>query len=172
MTRRLTRRWPDTWAGHAACGWAVLFGLAHIYAGFGGARVIIEHSVGKERASGDSFVMVGLFGTGALCLAAAALALALTRPWGRVLPRWMPIVAGWTAAAVLIIHSLGAFVILTLAGADVIELRTEAVRTFGFTETVLWNVFVFEPPFLLGGTLFALATRAFTKRSAASPAPG
>lgn len=131
MVRRPIEGRSDSWAGYAACGWAVAFGLAHVYAGLGGARVLIRHSVGETRASGDTFIAVGLFGTGLLCLVAGGLALALVQPWGLVVPRRMLLVAGWSVAAILFVHTAGAFAILALAGADVIELTTEPMRTYG-----------------------------------------
>lgn len=45
-------------------------------------------------ARDPTFVAI-LWITGALKVIAGLLALALVRPWGRVIPRWMLLVAGW-----------------------------------------------------------------------------
>lgn len=84
------------WAGYAAAGWALVFAARGIYWALGGTVGLGTLSAGIREAAteGDPTLYAALWATVALELVAAALALALVRPWGRVLPARWPVVGG------------------------------------------------------------------------------
>jgi hypothetical protein len=59
----------------------------------------------KQRAQDhDPEFLTILWGTIALKVIAGLLALALVRPWGRVIPRWLLLTATWGAGALLVLY--------------------------------------------------------------------
>jgi hypothetical protein len=95
---------------------------------------------------------------------AAALSLALVRPWGLRLPRWTLLGIAWIGAAFAILHwvAFSADTVLRLTG-----VADEPVDTFD-----RWNLFVLEPWFLGMGVLLAVAARQFARRWPRTSAPG
>ena len=79
------RTWQTSWAGYAACAWALAFAVVHLYWGLGGAAGLPP---GRSVADNTALLVIDLVAI-PLCLAAAALALALVRPWGGRFPRWL-----------------------------------------------------------------------------------
>ncbi|MBC6459355.1 hypothetical protein [Actinomadura sp. HBU206391] len=91
------RRWPS-WAGYAACVWAVLYGGVLLAVAFAGGSLFgLPH--------GAWAAAVALF-------AAGAAAAATVRPWGRRVPRRAVAAGVWTMAALTLVGS--AFVLLNL----------------------------------------------------------
>ncbi len=86
------RPWSPDGAAYAACAWAVVFAAASFYWAAGG-------TVGEDTVGGVITRLPGivalLWVTGALKVIGALLALALVRPWGRVLPRWLLLTLSW-----------------------------------------------------------------------------
>lgn len=73
------------WALGSTVGWPAGTSMAGTFGGHGGAGVEIAG-----------------WGTVAVALIGIPLALALVRPFGRRLPRWMPLAAGWFGTALLV----------------------------------------------------------------------
>ncbi len=79
------------WAAYAACAWALVFAVVHLYWGLGGSVGLPSGlSVGMNPA-----LFVIDIAAVPLCVVGAMLALALVRPWGRLFPRRMMLVCGW-----------------------------------------------------------------------------
>ncbi|MFD0771828.1 hypothetical protein ACFQZ1_24165 [Bacillus sp. CGMCC 1.60114] len=74
------------WFGYAAFVLSLPYPLLKIYLSFGGSLAGI-HASGHHAAYGE----IVLFGANAL------LSLALVQKWGRIFPRWILLVGGWTA---------------------------------------------------------------------------
>lgn len=154
-------------AGYAACIWALAFAAASFYwaaGGTAGAETIGPALAGLALARDPEFVAI-LWITGALKAVAGLLALALTgaRP-GRLpvpLPRWMLLLAGWAAAAGLILYGGASFVqhALMVAGAVAIPAGLGATGA-------RWHLLLWDPWWLLGGTLFAIAAWGYGRRTA------
>lgn len=125
---------------YAAAGWAVVFLVPHAYWAAGG-------SAGLDGRSMDGALAVINWAAIALSVVAAALALALVRPWGRALPPRLLWAGAWTAAVVLGLRGAGGLVQGLLGESTAF-------------------VAAFETLFLIGGVLFGLAARAFARRSA------
>lgn len=162
VTPRAPRRWAAA-AGYAACGWALAFAAASFYWAAGGT--IGAETIGPALASlalarDPEFIAV-LWITGALKVVAGLLALALVRPWGRLPPRWLLLLAGWCTGIGLMLYGGASFVqhALMVAGAIAIPegLGTTAAR---------WHLLLWDPWWLLGGILFALAAWGYGQRTA------
>ena len=139
------RRRQATWAGYAACAWALLFAAVHLYWGLGGTAGLPP---GLSVVDTPALFVIDLLAI-PLCLAAAALALALVRPWGGQLPRWPLLSAAWGAAALFVAHALPAVV-------DAVVLAA-GLRTAELAPRERFSLFLYEPYWLLGGILFGVA---------------
>src|SRR5262249_49484048 len=141
-------------AGYAAAIWAFVFAATSFYWALGG-RVGVEtigDSITKPALAGDPTILAIVWITGALKVVAGAVALALMQPWGRRLPRWAPLLAGWGASALFLVYGAANLVQdgLIVLGAIPVPLGLGAVAAG-------WHLFLWDPWWLLGGVLFALA---------------
>jgi hypothetical protein len=121
------------WAGYAACAWALLFTVPHVYWAAGG-------TVGLDGRPMSGALGVINLASIPLSLLAALVALAMIRSWGRAVPRWLLGGAAWGACAVLSLRG-GAGLVQSVLGSE------EPPPLFR----------VFEPGFLVGGILFGAA---------------
>lgn len=119
-------------------------------------------------ASGHVGVHLALWFVGLLKVAGGLLALALAQPWGqRRFPRWMLLLAGWGATALLILYG-GAQIgvqLLVMSGA----IRTPADMDWrGF----YGHLYLWDPWFVLWGALLGITTFCYTRRTRRRPSPG
>ena len=142
----ITHKTSLAWAGYAAFAWSVVFLIPHLYWAAGG-------TAGLDGQPVDGALAVVNYAAIALTALAAALALALVRPWGTSLPRRLLVAGAWTAG-----------VLLSLRGG--VGLVQDLVVAVGGDDDVPTLVLVFEPLFLLGGILFGLAARQYGRAAA------
>ncbi len=103
-----------------------------------------------------------IWGTGVLKIIAALLALALVRPWGRALPRWLLLTAAWVAIAIMGVYEGAASLIQhALMVAGVISTPTGLGAT-----SARWHLLLWDPLWLLGGILFGIAAWYYHRTSA------
>jgi len=129
----------------AASAWALLFGALHVvwalayfyWPAFG--RVTLGSSF--EWAFGRPWFMAYDLVVAALFVLAAALALAVVRPWGAGVPRWVLVAGLWTAA-----------VLLGLRGATMVV--ADLLVVLGVVNATLTRWVFYDFWFLLGGILF------------------
>src|SRR5690606_31827066 len=95
-------------SGMLAAVWGMIFAIPHILWGMGWFRESLRFSLSlqpgpREERLIDSpaFVAAGLWGVAGLSLIATLIALAAFQPWGRRLPRWVPVVGAWGVCLVL-----------------------------------------------------------------------
>lgn len=139
-----TRWWTPV--AYVAAGWMVIFGAVHIYWALGGGLLL---PAGIRVPDIPGLLVIDLIAI-PLCAVGALVALSLVRPFGaRIRLRWR-LVAGWTAAAVALVHSAPT-VILDVARAVGMASRELPPRAV-FTDLV------YEPWWFLGGLLFLAAT--------------
>jgi hypothetical protein len=152
----------------AACGAAIVaFGYAAVslYWAAGGQGLLstvggyAEHAA---RHGGVAAVVLGLV-TAAVKVAGGLLALALVRPWGRVLPRVWLLIASAAASALLVVY--GALNVLAgvLVLGDVIHPSGRVDRT-----ALRWHAGVWDLWFLVWGILLAVAAISYWR---AQPRP-
>lgn len=127
-------------AAYAACAWSVVFIAPHVYWAAGGTAGL----PGGEPLEGT--IAAINYAAIALSALAAVLALALARSWGAAVPRRILLAGAWAACVLLALRGGGGLV-QGLAGDE----GSDAL------------VVGFEALFLLGGILFGLAAREYSR---------
>ncbi|GLW73187.1 hypothetical protein Kpho02_54860 [Kitasatospora phosalacinea] len=142
----MTRSPLPVLAARAAAAWSALFALVHLYWLLGG-RVGLPDELS---VLDNTPLLVVDVAAVPLCAAAAATALALVSPWGARIPRRRLLLAARATALLLIVHaapSVPDWAALALGRRSAADL--DAMTCFA--------TFLYEPFFLAGGLLFALA---------------
>lgn len=151
----LMRSWWFMWAAYGACVWGIVFGVLSIYWALGGTAFLTSTiSAGLVQLVLDRvpwFIAV-LWITAGLKIFAGLVALALVRPWGRIVPSWILLILTWGAGVLLAEH--GALFILmgSLLLSGVVHISVRIDWTIIRWYTSLWG-----PWFLLGGILLLVA---------------
>ena len=142
-----------SWAAYSACVWAFVFAAPSFYWAAGGTAGMAALSTGIAEMGRDPRFVVLVWATGVAKVLAGILALALVRPWGRRVPRWVLLAGGWGGGLLLLFHG-GDFVLQgALALGGFVDVPASAPW-----ETIRWYTFLWGPYFLLGGILFCAAT--------------
>ena len=151
------------WAAYAATAWAAVFAALSFYWAAGGTAgaVTIGPAIAAPVLARDPTWVAILWGTGALKLLGGLLALALVRPWGRLIPRRLLLVVGWGASALMGLYEGAASLVQHgLMAAGVLSIPD------GLGATALrWHLLLWDPWWLVGGILFGLATWSYSRRS-------
>ena len=162
MPATVGRHTAGSVAAYAAAVVAFTYALVSLYWAVGGHRLV--STVGGyvaqfARQGGAVPVLLALAATAAK-VAGGLLALALVRPWGRVIPRRL-LLAGATAVSVLLVGYGGLSVLLgALVLSGVIHPAGGVDRT-----ALRWHVGVWDLWFLIWGILLALATVSYWRRT-------
>jgi Protein of unknown function (DUF3995) len=95
---------------------------------------------------------------GVLKVAGGLVALALVRPWGRGVPRWLLLTAGWGGSVLLAVY--GALLVATgaLVLSGVINPTGPVDRT-----ALRWHVMLWDLWFLVWGVLLGMAAWHYTR---------
>lgn len=158
-----------TWAGYGAAAWALVFAVRGAYWALGGTVGLdtVAGGIREAAAAGDPTVFVALWVSVGLEILVALLALALVRPWGRVLPSRLPLVGGRRFPGWLLLTlAWGAGTLLAGHGGSFTVLGLIAVAGGGASQELFWYTFLWGPWFLLGGVLFMAAAWSYLRRSA------
>jgi Protein of unknown function (DUF3995) len=153
------------WAAYGAGAWAFAFAAVSGYWALGGelGSETIAADIARIPLANDPVVVWATAGLKAL---AGLLALALVRPWGRSLPRWVLVAATWSAGLLLTLYG-GAS--LVDHGLMVAGLRpTPALLG---EQAARWHLALWDPVWLLGGVLFLAAARQHRRRAALTSSP-
>ncbi len=142
-----------SWAGYAACTWAIVFAAVSFYWAVGGtvgvntnAPAITKHVLARDPA----WVAI-MWCTGVLKIIAALVALALVQPWGRALPRWLVLIAAWSAVVIMGVYEGAASLIQhALMVAGIISTPAGLGAT-----SARWHLLLWDPWWLVGGILLA-----------------
>jgi hypothetical protein len=156
-------------AAYATFGWIVVFDAFHVYWGLGGRLGFGDQTdpLPQGDSSGQQIFGVAVL---ALFVLGTALPLAMVQRWGRRIPRWVLLTMAWTAAGVLTLRALVAFVddaMRTLFGSatGVSGLTYEQILgTADPSAYTLWSARAIDMYFFVGGILYA-ATAWFAGRS-------
>ena len=141
------------WA-YAACGVALAYAVVSFYWAFGGTAGIdtLGGRLEELARSGDPVVLWLAGVAGVAKLAGAVLALALARPWGRVVPRRVLVVVAWVGAVVLVVYGAVNAVAGALVLGGVVEVAGGVDRT-----ALWWHVLVWDLWFVVWGVLLGMA---------------
>src|SRR5215471_20965343 len=159
------RRTAGTVAAYAAAAVAFAYALVSLYWAVGGHRLIstVGGYVEQVARQGGAVPVLVALAAAAAKVAGGLLALALVRPWGRLVPRRWLLLAS-TGASVLLVGYGGLNV---LAGALVLSGAIHPAG--GVDRTALrWHVGVWDLWFLVWGILLALATIGYWRTAASS----
>ena len=168
-TRRRHRRrfaWRSlAWTPYAASAWAVTYAVGvRGYQGLGGTLGVAgtyQDPAAMRRASLVAGAGILLVGVGALALA---------RPWGLRLPRWLVIVPALAGSAFAMAHALTAYVTKPLYLLGVVDLQFKGWAVRHETAQFLWDLLFYEPWFLGLGILVTLGTLHHHRRTGGSDA--
>ena len=140
------------WAGYAACGWAIAYAVGvRGYHGLGGTIGLPGTFEDPARLRAASLV------AGAGIFLAGLGSLALIRPWGLRLPRWLVLTPALAGAVVALTHALTAYVTKPLHLLGVIEIEFRGWVRPDERSLILWDLLFYEPWFLGLGVLVVLA---------------
>ncbi len=158
------------WAAYVACAWAFVFAAISCYWAAGGT--VGADTVGGTiealgRARDPRFVAL-LWGTGIAKILLGLLALALVRPWGRVLPRRLLLVAAWGVGAGMAAYGAIQLVVTGVAAGLMATGVISATASVDWT-AIRWHLLLWDPWWLWGGVLFGVA--ACTYQRGARPQP-
>jgi hypothetical protein len=146
---------------YAACVVAALYAAVSFYWALGGTAGLdtLGGSLEELASKGDPTVLSLTGMAGVLKVAGAALALALVRPWGLVVPRRLLLAAAWAGSVVLVLYG-GLYVIVgALVLAGVVDVSGTVDRT-----ALWWHVLVWDLWFLVWGVLLGLAAWHYGRR--------
>ena len=122
-----------------------------------GAETVSPEIVQLARAH-VPWVIAALWLSAILKIFSGFVALALIKPWGRRVPRWILLLLAWGAGTLLFVHGGLFFVVGILAMSGTIHVSTP--------ETLLhWYTFLWGPWWLVGGILFLGAAWIYFRRS-------
>lgn len=152
-------------AAYAAFGWVLAFLAWHVVwavTGLGFPRPADHHGTARVLMWGFQAVLVVMVVVG------TALPLALARPWGRRVPRWMLLSAAWTGCALLAVRGLAG------AGDDAVRAAGNSrgltgmttAQVLGTAQPSTWLSFASTATdvlFLAGGLAFGLAARRYQR---------
>ncbi|MGI8689095.1 MAG: DUF3995 domain-containing protein [Thermomicrobiales bacterium] len=155
---RASRHWLMAIPAYVTCGWGIMFAAVHLYWLFGGTLGLPQ---GLSLFANKPLFVIDIIAI-PLCIIAALLALALVRPWGRRFPRRLLLAGAWGGAALFVVHAVPAI-------PDWVSVAL-GVRTAALTPMDRFDLFLYEPWFLVGGILFGMAAWRFQRWSRAGRA--
>ncbi|MFE2413455.1 DUF3995 domain-containing protein [Kitasatospora sp. NPDC059408] len=133
-------------APYAAATWSAAFSLVHLYWLLGGRTGLPD---GLSVTGNTPLLVIAVLAVPG-CAVAAALALAIVRPWAGRLPGRLLDFAIWAITAILLVHSVPSV-------PDWLALATGARTTADFDAMGRFATLLYEPFFMTGGLLFGLA---------------
>jgi hypothetical protein len=159
-----SRRFPATsWAGYAAFAWALAYAVGvRGYQGLGG-------TVGLPGTfqEPDAFRSASLV-AGAVIAAAGVGALALVRPWGLRLPRWLVIVPALAGSTYAAAHALAGYVTKLMHLLGIMDLEFRGWDRLDEGKLIAWDLLFYEPWFLGLGVLVTLGALHHYRRTGGS----
>jgi hypothetical protein len=168
---RFTKK--SVWPGYAGCIWAVLYAVfVRFYQAAGGSIGIPGQPKDPEALYMVSYI------AGLIIMFCGFALIALVKPWGKVVPNWIPFFGGrkihrliiliptLLCTAFLIAHGVGGIVTKALHLTSIITLDNFP----GFVELdvhrmVLWDFLVYEPWFFIMGILAGLTAAHYAQAS-------
>jgi hypothetical protein len=146
------RRWP----AYAAAAWSFVFAAMSFYWAAGGTAGVetLGNEIERLSEERDPGFVAEVWATGILKLAGGLLALATLRPaWGYIRGRALRI-AVWLAGCLLTLYGAANLIQHGLMKAGAVD----TPAGLG-SEAATWHLVLWDPWWLLGGTLFLLAAR-------------
>jgi hypothetical protein len=146
------------WAGYAACAWGLAFAAISFYWAAGGTAGAVTIGPAITGLAHDRAFIAVLWITGVLKVVGGLVALALVRPWGRRIPRWMLLWATWAGGILLALYGAASWIQHGMMVGGVLSVPSGLGHT-----AALWHVVLWDPWWLLGGILFLVAAWYYTR---------
>ncbi|MEC0210882.1 DUF3995 domain-containing protein [Paenibacillus ehimensis] len=174
---RFTKR--SVWPAYAGCVWAFLYAVfVRFYQAAGGTIGLS----GQPRSPETGLYMASYI-MGVLILICGFILLGLVKPWGRIVPAWVPWIAGkpipraviliptLLCTAFLLAHGAAGIVTRALFLASVIDIHLPEQYWIDMDlhDMALWDLLVYEPWFLMMGLLSGLTAAHYAQASGVSP---
>lgn len=170
---RLTKR--SVWPAYVGCVWALIYAVfVRFYEAAGG--IINNSHTFKDPES----IHLASYMAGVIILVCGFILLGLVKPWGRVVPGWMPLLGGikihrlivlvpsLLCTAFLIAHGVAGMFTKILFLMGVIELNLPHLIVFDIQSLALWDLLFYEPWFLIMGILAGLTAAHYAQASGVS----
>jgi hypothetical protein len=150
-----------TAAAYAAAVVAFAYALVSLYWAAGGQSLVstVGGYVEQFARRGGAVPVLVALAAAAVKVAGGLLALALVRPWGRVLSRWL-LIASTGASALLVVYGGLNVALASLVLSGIIHPSAGVDRT-----ALRWHAGVWALWFLMWGILRALATAGYWRRT-------
>lgn len=157
------------WASYAAAAWCLLFGALHLYWGLGGNWGLAALSMPPNQTAALTRdpVYIGMaWAVAVMCAVGIAAALALIQPWGRRIPRWLPLTILWIACGMCLLRGIGNPVQTLLIISGVIPFAPlDGPLAEAWYRWLLMDSTLFAPWFSLGGFVFGAAAWSGRRRA-------
>ncbi|MCR2821199.1 DUF3995 domain-containing protein [Lederbergia panacisoli] len=155
----------STWPAYVGCIWAVLYAVfvRFLEAIGGGILPMFGQVEDPEALSKASYIAGVLIMTCGFCL------LGLVKQWGKIVPLWFPLIGGRNVhplilliptllgTAFLLAHAVSGMLTKSLFLAGVITIHFPGWAQLNAISLALWDLFFYEPWFLIMGLLAGLA---------------
>lgn len=140
------------WPAYGACACAVAYGALKLHWALGGSTLMAESPLPREAIdellAREPGTVVGHWVTVGLAAAGALAAVAITRPWFRVFPRWLVLAGTWGLAALMVLRGVGQIV----GGIQRLVIGVSPETEY----TVRWDLFLWSPFFVVWGVCWAV----------------
>lgn len=170
---RLTKN--AVWPAYLGCIWAVMYAVfVRFYQAAGGTLGIpgqVENPKGMYMAS---------YFAGVLIMTCGFILIALAKPWGRVVPAWVPLIGRrhihrliiliptLSCTAYLIAHGISGIITKVLLLADVITIHFTGWISLDVHSLALWDLLFYKPWFIIMGILSGLTASHYAQASGIS----
>jgi hypothetical protein len=148
-------------AAYAAAAWSFVFAAMSFYWAAGGliGAETLGDGIKALALARDSELLTLTWITGGLKVIAGLLALSLVQSWGRIIPRRLRLIGAWGAAVLFLLYGIG-----NLIQHALIAIGTAPIpNLLGSMNAVRWHLFFWDPFWIVGGILFALAARSASR---------
>ncbi|MFF2448289.1 DUF3995 domain-containing protein [Neobacillus sp. NPDC058068] len=170
---RLTKN--AVWPGYLGCIWAVMYTVfVRFYQAAGGTLGL------PGQFEDPKAVSMGSYFAGVLIMTCGFILIALVKPWGRVVPVWVPFIGGrnihrliiliptLACTAYLIAHGISGIITKALLLAGVITIHFTGWISLDVHSLALWSLLFYEPWFVIMGILSRLTAAHYAQASGIS----
>ncbi|MBS4196029.1 DUF3995 domain-containing protein [Lederbergia citri] len=160
---RFTKK--SAWPAYAGCMWAVLYAIFVRFLEAAGGGIITTYG----RAEDPEALYMASYIAGVVIMLCGFCLLGLVKPWGKIVPRWIPLISGrnihplvlliptLSGTAFLLAHAISGMLTKSLFLAGVITINFPGWAELNPHSLALWDLFFYEPWFLIMGLLAGLA---------------
>jgi hypothetical protein len=139
------------WPVYGACACALAYGALKLHWALGGSTLMAESPLPRDAIdrmlAREPDTIVGHWVSVGLAAAGALAAVATTRPWFHIFPRWLVLAGTWGLAALMVLRGAGQIV----GGIQRLVIGVSPETAY----TVRWDLFLWSPFFIAWGVFWA-----------------